>query len=294
MRAAFAGLVDYAGLFPPAALPMGEAVREYDRERRGADRWMLGRFVVAASRLEELGSALESEGIALPRHDPWRLSAVMGVHLPDELSRVNAFRSQWETRGVMVDALESKVASVGQLLTVAEQIPAGYCRFFEVPPEGPYGPLVAAIRRVGACAKVRTGGTTPDLFPTPEQLTSFLIAVTGQGVRFKASAGLHHPFRGRYPLSYEPGAESAPMHGFVNLLLATALLLRSGDGEAAQGVLEESDPAALVRDAMGISWRDHRLSWDELAAARERAFTSFGSCSFREPVDELGLAEAAA
>ena len=175
MRAAFASLVDYAGLFPPAALGMADAVREYDRERRGPDRWMLGRFIVAASRLEELGTAIESEGLSTPRHDPWRVSAVMGVHLPDELSRVNAFRAAWEGRGVTVDALEYKVSSVGQLLTVAEQIPPAYQRFFEVPHEGPYGPLVAAIGRVGAFAKVRTGGTTADLFPARIAFTEFLL-----------------------------------------------------------------------------------------------------------------------
>lgn len=291
MRAAFASLVDYAGLFPPAGLGMPDAVREYDRERRGPDRWMLGRFVVAASRLEELGSAIESEGLTIARHDPWRVSAVMGVHLPDELSRVNAFRAAWESRGVTVDALEYKVSSVGQLLTVAEQIPAAYQRFFEVPHEGPYGALVAAIGRVGAFAKVRTGGTTADLFPAPDQLTAFLIAATGQGVRFKATAGLHHPYRGQYRLTYEAEPEQGWMYGFVNLLVATAVLLRTGDGEAAQAVLEAVGAAAFPRDDDGIRAAGQHFSWDELARARERAFTSFGSCSFREPVDELGLPE---
>jgi|CXWL01.1.fsa_nt_gi hypothetical protein len=291
MRAAFASLVDYAGLFPPAGLGMPDAVREYDRERRGPDRWMLGRFVVAASRLEELGTAIESEGLHIARHDPWRVSAVMGVHLPDELSRVNAFRAAWESRGVTVDALEFKVSSVGQLLTVAEQIPAAYQRFFEVPHEGPYGALVAAIGRVGAFAKVRTGGTTAELFPAPDQLTAFLIAATGQGVRFKATAGLHHPYRGQYRLTYEAEAASGWMYGFVNLLVATTLLLRSGDGEAAQAVLEAVGAESFQRDEDGIRVLGHHCSWDELASARERAFTSFGSCSFREPVDELGLPE---
>lgn len=294
MRAAFAGLIDYAGLFPPASLGMAEAVREYDRERRGADRWMLGRFIVAASRLEELGTALESEGLDIPRHDPWRISAVMGVHVPDELSRLNAFRARWDARGVTLDAIEYKVSSVGQLLTVAEQIPAAYQRYFEVPREGPFGPLVAAIHRVGAEAKVRTGGTTPDLFPAPEQLTAFLIAVTSHGTRFKATAGLHHASRGRYPLTYLPDAESGWMYGFVNLLLATTLLLRSGDGEMAQAILEEQDAAAIGRDTVGYRWRDQHFDWAELATARQRAFTSFGSCSFREPVDELALPESAA
>lgn len=150
---------------------------------------------------------------------------------------------------------------------------------------------MAAIGRVGAFAKVRTGGTTADLFPAPDQLTAFLIAATGQGVRFKATAGLHHPYRGQYRLTYEAEPEQGWMYGFVNLLVATAVLLRTGDGEAAQAVLEAVGAAAFPRDDDGIRAAGQHFSWDELARARERAFTSFGSCSFREPVDELGLPE---
>ena len=138
---------------------------------------------------------------------------------------------------------------------------------------------------------MRTGGTTADLFPAPEQLTAFLIAATGQGVRFKATAGLHHPYRGEYRLTYAPEAERGWMYGFVNLLVATALLLRSGDGETAQAILEAVGPEAFERDDAGIRALGHHFPWDELARARDRAFTSFGSCSFREPVDELGLPE---
>ena len=56
-RALLAGLVDYAGLFPPAALDMEAAVAEYARRRRAPEAWMLGRFVAPAARLVELGRA---------------------------------------------------------------------------------------------------------------------------------------------------------------------------------------------------------------------------------------------
>ena len=48
------GLIDYAGLFPPAALAMDDAVGRYARPTgAGRDAWMLGRFIVPASRLGE-------------------------------------------------------------------------------------------------------------------------------------------------------------------------------------------------------------------------------------------------
>ena len=52
-RAFLNGLVDYAGLFPPAGLGMKEAVAEYARHRREPEAWMLGRFVVPAARFAE-------------------------------------------------------------------------------------------------------------------------------------------------------------------------------------------------------------------------------------------------
>ena len=42
------GVVDYAGLFPPAALAMADAVAEYHAARADGHAWMLGRFVVPA------------------------------------------------------------------------------------------------------------------------------------------------------------------------------------------------------------------------------------------------------
>jgi hypothetical protein len=47
-------LIDYAGLFPPAALSMEEAVRNYARYREGEHAWMLGKFVVPEGRAHEV------------------------------------------------------------------------------------------------------------------------------------------------------------------------------------------------------------------------------------------------
>lgn len=49
-------LIDYAGLFPPAALSMEDAVRNYARYREGAYAWALGPFVVPKERVPEVPS----------------------------------------------------------------------------------------------------------------------------------------------------------------------------------------------------------------------------------------------
>lgn len=289
MRDVFSEIVDYAGLFPPATATMVEAIRSYHGYRASPDRWMLGRFVVASSRLAEFTAALQEERLPSDPGDPWRLSVVLGVNVAGAMAEIAACEAAWSGRGVVVDAVECKVGAPGQIGALAQQIGRGYQRFFEVPNTGSYRPLIAAIAEAGAFAKVRTGGTTPELFPTAEQLTLFLLAVTHRGVPFKATAGLHHPVRGSFPLTYAVDAERYPMYGFVNVLLATAELARGGDGETAQAILESDRRADFQIGPDQVTWRSQRYSAQELVAVRTGYFLGFGSCSFREPVDELQL-----
>src|SRR3974390_3223737 len=53
-RAFLEGIIDYAGLFPPADLPLDQALANYLRYRREPESWMLGRFICPAGRLKEL------------------------------------------------------------------------------------------------------------------------------------------------------------------------------------------------------------------------------------------------
>ena len=57
LRSLLTGLVDYAGLFPPAELAMAQAVEKYASYRKGAHTWMLGRFVLPVPRLEEFAKS---------------------------------------------------------------------------------------------------------------------------------------------------------------------------------------------------------------------------------------------
>jgi len=52
-------------------------------------------------------------------------------------------------------------------------------------------------------------------------------------------------------------------------------------------LLEERDAHAIIATRDSIRWRDHELRADQANAAREQVASSFGSCSFREPVDDL-------
>ena len=139
----------------------------------------------------------------------------------------------------------------------------------------------------GTRAKIRTGGVTADLFPSPEALADFLLQCAQRKLAFKATAGLHHAVRGVYKLTYEPDSACATMHGFLNVLLAACLAWYDGSPAQVRATLEETDAAAFRFDDTGVSWHGHRLSNAQLAAAREEFIVSFGSCSFEEPLQEL-------
>ncbi len=69
------GLIDYAGLFPPASLDMQTAVRNYAAYQLSDEAWMLGRFIVPAQRLMEFTSAFD-EVCCGEQTSPWLLSVL--------------------------------------------------------------------------------------------------------------------------------------------------------------------------------------------------------------------------
>ena len=282
--------IDYAGLFPPAGLDMGTAAGNYARYRGGEAAWALGRFILPVSRLPEFDSAAEEHLPVYPAVQPWQLSVLAGPDLAGDLDRVAAFNDRHASPGAgaaRIDTLELKASSGDVIEDTMHQVPRHLQVYFEIPIDQDPRGLVGAIGRLGGRAKVRTGGVTHDAFPTAADLLRFLHTCVRGRTPFKATAGLHHPLRAEYRLTYAPDSATGTMFGFLNLFLAAAFL-RAGMGEAeAARVLEETSPLAFQVDDRGISWRDHRLDIEALRSTREDLLVSFGSCSFTEPISEL-------
>lgn len=291
-RLLLAGLVDYAGLFPPAALSMADAVRRYNEYRRSAEAWALGSFVVPVARLGEFEIAV-APILARGNDAAWRLATIAGVDFGADIRTIHDFAVRAAPRAI-VAAIEVKAATVAQVDAIAAQVAllrtnlvGAFDTYVEVPIATDPSALVSAIAAHGLRAKVRTGGVETNAFPTADQLTAFFAACTAHGVVFKATAGLHHAMRGSYPLTYAPASEHGTMFGFLNVFLA-ALLERQGLAPSdTRALLEERDPGALAFTQSGVSWRGHTISAESLRRLRAQAATSFGSCSFAEPVADL-------
>jgi hypothetical protein len=148
-------LIDHAPMFPPARLPLPEALEDHRAARASDESWMLARFVCPASHLTQLPEGLP-------------VSAVLDDGPVDG-----------------VEAVELRAGSAAEIRdfpTVDTEI------YFEVSDPN----LIAAIAERGAAAKVRCGGQT---VPTVDELAAFIRACREAGVPFKATAGLHHPVR---------------------------------------------------------------------------------------------------
>lgn len=278
-----AGIVDYAGLFPPASLDMAEAVRNYATYLQGPDAWALGRFIVPASRLGEF----ERE---VPRTSPtpWKLSVLVGADIRNDLTVLQEFNGRNHDTAV-ADTVELKAASVEEVATASALVPETFQLFVEIPIQSDPQPLVRAIGKAGRFAKVRTGGVTADAFPSSGDLARFIRTCVAEQVPFKATAGLHHPIRSIYNLTYKPESERGMMYGHLNVFLAAAFAAQGMNDTELTALLEEESRDAFRFDNEGTTWRSRRLNIKEIERVRRSFGLSFGSCSFREPVEELRM-----
>lgn len=274
--------IDYAGLFPPAGLDLGKAVANYAAYLAGPDAWALGRFVVPASQLSELARALPDHA---RNTQPWHLAALAGRDVAADLDAIAGFNQIGGP--ARVNAFELKAGTPREIAALGRLLPDHLQAYIEIPIDRDPASLVAAIEQVGRWAKVRTGGVTRDAFPSPANLIRFITACVEHRVPFKATAGLHHPLRAEYRLTYEPDSERGTMFGFLNLFLAAAFLAAGMDRQQVVMLLEERSLEAFQVDAGQISWAGAPLSGEDIRRAREEVIHSFGSCSFTEPLSEL-------
>jgi len=285
VRTLLAGLLDYAGLFPPARQTLAEAVREFAAHSVSPRTWALGRFVVPAGRVVELVAARRAFE---PGGNPWRTALVCGPDVHADLERLarGAPAAEIDAEVIRVESVEFAVRPGEDLAALLGRVPRGLERFVEVPfPALP--DLVPRLRALGAWAKLRTGGIVEDAIPSVSVLARALAVVVSADAPFKCTAGLHHPVRGLYRLTYDPDATVAMMHGYLNVLVTT-LALRGGHGSAvAEQILSEEDPHAFWLGDDFLAWRALRFTSRDISDLRRAGFRSLGTCSFQEPMDEL-------
>jgi hypothetical protein len=272
-RPIFGGLFDDASLFPPASLLMADAVAGHLRHQTAWYREMSGPFVCGDAKIAELSAALTAGGVVeldlalvLPGGAAGLDAAVDGVFADPRL-RLRAVE-------VPATADENITTAVADVAAALDRTPlAGAAGFIEVPARDLTGAAACVIDDHRYRAKVRTGGTTAQAFPDDQTLANCLVALAQARLAFKCTAGLHHAVRHR---AADTGFEH---HGFLNVLLAVAAAL--DDASREQVAAELAD-----RDAARVAAKSSNLDAETVSAVRS-LFTSFGTCSTDEPINDL-------
>ena len=269
----FRQLFDDASLFPPAALAMSEAVTAHQRHQEAWYRDTSGPFVCADTKIRELSAALTAAGVAeldlalvLPGGAAGLQAAVDAVSADPRL-RLRAIE-------LPIAASADTASAVSEVAAALDRAPlAGASAFIEVPARQLTADVARAVADHRYLAKVRTGGITAEAFPDEPTLATCITNLAAERLPFKCTAGLHHAVRHTAP---DSGFEH---HGFLNVLLAVAAALTAERIEEVRAQLADS---AASRVAAKVSELD-----DETVLAVRDLFTSFGTCSTDEPIEDL-------
>lgn len=298
------GLFDYAGLFPPAGLPLASVVEQYATYRRGPAAWMLGRMVVP---IDQLGAL---EDVVAPFPDatfgrPWTLSVLGSGSIEDDRPSLSDFTSRQQRAGerLRIVAVEVRVASPLEVRRARALAADGWDVYCEPVVAG--DAVLDAIAIAGMRVKLRAGGVRAEQIPSAVAVARLLAGCVQRGISMKATAGLHHAVSGIHPLTAEPDSPCASMHGYLNLLIAAGVA--EAAGAAAVRAPEVVDAIARILQltrrpvftAGGVlEWTDGNGPLTEgplheLAPGARALVRGIGTCSFDEPVSEaraLGLA----
>jgi hypothetical protein len=308
----FAGsIIDYAGLFPPASLGLGQAFHNYLFYRQGDMKWMLNKFIIPAGRLEELTDLMKDMkiedkisfsvlGSGGGSADDFResmeadiksITRFVSVH--GTLVSIDAFEVKLPNDIVKQDSSDELLRLMNEVSVELEKalgknIPVYFEASLNEDHEIVIVRVVESIASLGkSCGfKLRTGGTEASAFPTSEQIAFAIMTCCEFEVPMKCTAGLHHPIR------HYNNEVSSNMHGFLNVFGAGILAYTDGfDESELLEVLDEEDPYEFIFKEDGFEWNNTNVAISEIKEAREKFMISYGSCSFDEPIEDLKTLE---
>jgi len=285
--------IDYAGMFPPCSLNLESALRNQLEYVRSPEAWMLGAFVLP---IEQFDAAK----LLLSEFDPSHTLRVAA--LGPKTANADAFMDALEDTDAAMRSLaryDVDLVSISQLemflppdvdlaaLKEAKLIIGDFPVFWEAPPERAQETiaLLAEYNSGEGSAtlgyKLRTGGVTPDAFPSSAQIAGALVTPGTHQLPIKLTAGLHHPLR-----QFRDEVKTK-MHGFLNVLGAAVLAAEHRwDAQQTAMMLDDENARSFSFTDDFFAWREWKIETERLRY-RRKFVRSFGSCSFDEPREDL-------
>ena len=293
LRALLTHSIDYAGMFPPCNLELESALKKQADYVRSDDAWMLNAFVLAVGQFDAAKQLLSQ----FDPQRPLRVSALgprtknaadFREELEETVASIRSF-SVHNVDLVSVVQLEMflphdvELAFLKEVRAVIGNLPT----FWEAPPErmertiALLAELNSDVDKPTFGFKLRTGGVTADAFPTSQEIAKALVTPATHQVPIKFTAGLHHPIR-----QYRDEVQTK-MHGFLNVLGAAVLAAEhKWDAHQTAAMLEDENAESFSFDDEFLAWHEWKIDIKRLKD-RRKFVTSFGSCSFDEPREDL-------
>jgi hypothetical protein len=291
LRALLNRSIDYAGMFPPCSLELQPAIKNQAEYVRLPDSWMLSAFVLPIAKFGDTARLISQ----FDKQHPLRISALGAktenaqAFLSELQKSTEAIRSLQKDNVDRVSVIQLEMflpqdvdlARLNEAAAVVGELKL-QC-FWETPAESAEKAiaLLARAKQPAFGYKLRTGGVTADAFPSSVQITRAILASTKHHVPIKFTAGLHHPIR-----QFRDEVKTE-MHGFLNVLGAGVLSAEHHWDEAQTvEMLEDQTAKSFEFHDTVFAWRDWEITLDRIKA-RRKFVTSFGSCSFDEPREDL-------
>src|SRR5881397_2059088 len=277
LQALLAKSIDYAGMFPPCSLALQPAFQHHAKYVWSPEAWMLNTFVLPFEQFDSTKQLLSQFD---PLH-PLRVAA-----LAPKTADADAFLDGLEEADAAIRSFSRYDVDLA-LLEEARSILGDLPVFWEAPPDRAEqtAALLAEHNSDEDVAtfgyKLRAGGVTADAFPTSTQIASALVTPATHQLPIKFTAGLHHPIR-----QFRDEVKTK-MHGFLNVLGAAVLAAEHRwDLHQTSIMLEDENADSFLFTDDLFAWREWKIDIERLKY-RRKFVTSFGSCSFDEPREDL-------
>ena len=282
MRGLLRGRLDFAGLYPPAAMEQRAAWDEFVRLQHTPHAYLLGRFCCPARSRQVFNEFAAHDGVIAE-------ASAIGTPVTsakDAVESIGLDVKKWLPDGPVEAVtyelrlpIEEASACLKALKKATERGP-----FDTVFVEFGWGDgwadalhdALGTIEEVGL--KARCGGLTADAFPTTAQLSEFIYLGASLEAPLKFTAGLHQP------LAHRDEALGVLRHGFINIFVAVAL------AEIYDLTPEELEEV-LTLGAEGFEWDERGVTvlgqHLETINLADCPVSGWGSCSVEEPVEAL-------
>jgi len=302
-------IIDYAGLYPPANLDLRAAFCNYlGYVSDSPYSWMLAKFIIPASKLEELDNLIQNEKITFSHQISFSVLGSSSVHTSEFLDSINRdvilisdFKNRYSSElsiGAYEIRLPNDIFSIGGDSILPDMIKLAAERlkkingkslpiFFEAAPNENLPLLAEAVSKFNSSGgsagyKLRTGGVEASAFPLPEKIAYAIMTCNDFEIPMKCTAGLHHPIR-----HYDESVKTK-MHGFINVFGAAILhCCHNLDSKVIIEILSDEDPHNFKFTDGSFGWKNLIVLVSKVKEVRKNFALSFGSCSFDEPVEDL-------